>query len=196
MAMLLRPFPFFLGLVLALSGCATTKESAPQRTATELLLISSASDRAAEDLAAQIPVAARKVFVDATYFEAPDGKYAISAIRGALSRRGARLTAQVDADIIIEIRAGTLSIDQSQTLIGLPAFQIPLPLTGVVGTPELALFKKAELQAVAKFGATAYAARSGDPIGLAEPRFETASRRHYVVLLVASWTQDDILPSH
>src|SRR5512135_2421672 len=101
-----------IAILLAAASCSVTRETQPQRTATEELLISSAADRGAQDLKFDIP-ANTKVFVDAQYFEGTDSKYAIGAIRDRLAKDGARLVAdRAAADMVVEIRSGAQSIDE------------------------------------------------------------------------------------
>src|SRR5690349_21333465 len=135
-------------LALLLPGCTTDRQTDPQRTATEQLLISTAADRAAESLALDIG-SDRKAFLDATNFEGIDGKYAIAAIRNSLLRQGTHFVGdRKDADTIIEIRSGALSIDKHETLVGIPSLDIPIPLAGQLGTPEIALYKSEEQEGV------------------------------------------------
>ena len=126
-------------LALALGACTSARETLPQRTATEQLLLSSAVDHALDRLDLQVPRGTR-LWVDAGYFDAFDEGYAIGAIRDELLRRGGRLVRSRDeADAVVEIRAGALSVDEAQTLVGIPSVAVPVPLTGVVDTPELSL---------------------------------------------------------
>lgn len=174
-----------------LSGCSTDRQTEPQRTATEQLLISTAADRAAASLALDIG-SDRKAFLDATNFEGLDGKYAIAAIRSALLKRGTRFVGdKKDADTIIEIRSGALSIDKHEMLVGIPSVDIPIPLAGDLGTPEIALYKSAEQEGVAKFAATAYDAKDGRFIAESTPPLGRSHIKKRVVLVV-SWIEDDV----
>ena len=136
-----RLWPIGPAVLLAafIAGCSTERQTDPQRTATEQLLISTAADRAAQSLALDIGPE-RKAFLDTTNFEGLDGKYAIAAIRSSLLKQGNRFVAdKKDADTIIEIRSGALSIDKHEELVGIPSIDIPIPLAGQLGTPEIAL---------------------------------------------------------
>ena len=184
-----------LGVVLlstlVLCGCSTDRESDPQRTATEELLISAAADRAAEQLALDLGPS-RKAFLDTTNFEGLDSKYAIAAIRASLLKQGTRFVGdRKDADTIVEIRAGALSIDKHDLLVGVPSFNLPIPLAGPLATPEIALYKSEEQHGVAKFAATAYDAKDGHFIAESTPPLGRSTLQKHVVLLV-SWQKDDI----
>lgn len=181
-------------LALALAGCSSERTSLPDRTATEQLLISTAADRAAKNLSLDMPVNQR-VFVDTTNFKGIDGKYAMSAIKDELLRRGALIVAdKKEADAIVEIRAGALSVDQNTAIVGIPEFDFPLPIAGNFTFPEIALFKKDARQGVAKFAAFGYSARTGELIATADPDYGFSHKTHWVVALFLSWTTSDLIP--
>lgn len=183
----------FLSLCVC-AGCTTTRQTDPQRSATEQLLISTAADHAADEINLGISPGA-KVFVDAANFEGTDSKYAIAAVRERIMELGCRLvTDRGQADTVVEIRAGALSVDRSQTLVGIPQFDIPIPLAGPLGFPEIALFKKSERRGVAKFAATSYGAKEGEGQGSSGPRYGFSHDTHWVVLFFFSWATDDLLP--
>jgi hypothetical protein len=178
-------------LAALLSGCSTDRETDPPRSATEQLLISTAADRAAESLTLDLGPQ-RKAFLDATNFEGIDGKYAIAAIRSSLLKKGTRFVGdKKDADTIVEIRAGALSIDKHELLVGIPTLDIPIPLAGQLGTPEIALYKSEEQEGIAKFAATAYDAKDGRFLGESTPPLGRSKIAKHV-LLVVSWSEDDV----
>lgn len=152
-----------------LHGCTDIRKSNPDRTATEQLLLSTAVDRAVAKLGLGLP-AETTAFVDESYFEAYDQGYAVAAIRDGLLADGVRLTTVRErADVIVEIRTGGLSIDQARSLIGLPAFDIPVPLAGDLSVPEVALMSRDRRRGVAKVAITAYWRDTGDLAGRAPP---------------------------
>ena len=127
-----------------LSACSSVRETQPPRTADEQLLISSAVDYALEGLDLGIPPGTR-IWVDAANFDGYDEKYAVGAIRDHLLRSGGRLVAdRAAADTVVEIRAGALSTNSGNMLIGIPSLALPVPLIGNMQTPELSLLKRAE----------------------------------------------------
>lgn len=178
--------------VVALTGCTSVRETDPGRTATEQLLISAAADRAAEKLVLNIPKNS-KVFVNADNFDGYDGKYAIGSIRDHILRQGFAITDNKnDADTIVEIRAGALSIDKQEMLIGIPNFDVPIPLAGQFTFPEIALFKREEQLGVAKFAATSYDAKKGTLENSTSPQFGGSEHRKTVLLFLISWSDDDL----
>jgi hypothetical protein len=186
--------PVVMLFAFLVEGCTTTRETNPARSATEQLLISTAADNAAARLSLQIPPQT-KVFVDASDFEGTDSKYAIGAIRERIIKQGAQLVdSKGSADMVVEIRSGALSVDQEQTLVGLPHFQVPIPLAGGLGIPEIALFKKAERRGVAKFAATAYDTHDGK-VETTGTQFGFSHDTDWVLLFFFSWSTDDLFPN-
>jgi hypothetical protein len=185
---------FVASALLLLASCATHVESNPSRTASEQMLISTAADRAANKLAVTMQPNA-KVFVDASNFEGTDSKYAIGAIRAALLNKGAALVAdRKDAELVVEARSGALSTDQSSFLIGIPAFNIPIPLSsGSLPFPEIALYKNAEQKGVAKFAVAGYRANSGTLVTAQEPQYGFSYRDEITLLIFISWTDTDAI---
>jgi len=183
-----------LGLILIVTACSTRRDSNPQRTATEQLLISSAADRAAKEMKLDIPQGA-KVFVDAVNFEGIDGKYAIAALRERVVKLGGMLVSDREAaDIVVEIRSGALSIDEKKMLLGIPEFNIPVPLMTAVTFPEIALFKKDERKGVAKFAGVAYNAKDGTLANSSDMEYGFSHETHWVLLLFISWETGNYLP--
>lgn len=74
-------------IAIHLAGCSSTRETTPERTATEQILLSRAVDRAVARLEVRLPPGTA-VLIDASRFEAYDRGYAISAIRDRFLRAG------------------------------------------------------------------------------------------------------------
>ncbi len=179
-----------------LSACSSVRETQPPRTADEQLLISGAVDHALEDLDLGIPPGTR-IWVDAANFDGYDEKYAVGAIRDHLLRSGGRLVDDRGAaDTVVEIRAGALSTNSGNMLIGIPSLALPVPLVGNMQTPELSLLKRAEDEGVAKIGLTAYDAKTGAlaPYSPADAAYGYATNRRWVILSLIEWTEDDAPP--
>ena len=87
------------------------------------------------------------------------------------------------------------AIGENETLVGVPSFSVPVPLSsGALPIPELALYKKSDQEGVAKFTATAYEAKSGKHLADAEPQFGHAHDMKQTVLFFVTWTSNDIYP--
>jgi hypothetical protein len=179
--------------VLALSGCSSMRETLPQRTAREELLISTAADRAAEKLNLKIP-AGTKLFVDPQFVEGTDSKYAVAAVRDRLLRNGGQLVEKREqADAVVEVRAGALSIDEDKMLLGIPSWDVPIPLGGgPLKLPEIAFYGEDERVGVAKLAVTSYTVADGKLIDSSGPEFGYAHETEKTVLLFVSWRSADV----
>ncbi|MEZ5832031.1 MAG: DUF6655 family protein [Dongiaceae bacterium] len=186
----------FAALVLAMLGlgaCTTVKESSPQRTATEQLLISTAVDRAMEQMTLDIPTGT-KVFVAADQLEGSDGKYAAGAMKERLLQRGANLVDdRGKADVVVDMRAGALSIDDRQTLIGIDTFDVPVPFAGQAAKiPQIALYKDKERLGVAKIVAFGYSATDGKLVDVSGPQFGYSHQDEKTLLFFFTWRTSDL----
>ena len=165
-----------LALTVLLSGCATVRESYPSRTATEQLLISDAAEDAAGQPKLKIP-GKQNCFLDTTNFEGVDAKYAVSAIRQKLMEQGIALMETRDlADVIIEIRAGALSIDSKGRQIALPG----LPIDRILPVSNPLTFNQWTSRTdlgIAKISAFAYYKKTGKLISVAETVIGKSERR-------------------
>lgn len=174
------------------TGCVQTNLTAPPRAGMEQLLMSTAADRAWNTVSLDI-FTNKSVFVSSNYFEAYDAKYALGTIRDALSRAGARLVASEEkADLIVEPRSGALSIDEADSIIGIPTTGLPIPLAGNIEIPEIALFKSEKQFSVAKFAILAYSKDSGEHYYSSGPLVGDAFTKYYRLLWVISYTSTDI----
>lgn len=192
-ALFLLP-PLLCSVLLGLAGCSTSNQTTTERSATEQLLLSTAADRAAARLTLALPKGTR-AYLNTADFDAIDGRYAIGAIRDSLLQQGINLVSDpATADTIIAVRSGALAIDQHQTLVGIPAWGLPIPLAGQLNTPEIALYKNATLQGVAKFAATAFDAKQGQLQDATGPQYGYSHSTENVVLFFIAWDTDDLVP--
>src|SRR5258707_1867940 len=183
---------FSLLLALLAAGCATSDMTNPPRAVTEQLLLSTAADRAMTNGNFSI-FNHKKVFVDSTYFESYDSKYVIGTIRDALSSAGAQLVENAtNSDIIVEARSGGLSTDSSDSLIGIPKMGMPVPLSGALQIPEVALYKSQRQRSIAKFVLLAYEKNSREHFYSSGPLVGKAYNNYYKLLGMIHWTRTDI----
>ncbi|HEX4120509.1 MAG TPA: DUF6655 family protein [Verrucomicrobiae bacterium] len=180
----------------AFCGCIQTNMTNPKRSATEQLLLSTAGDRALKsvDLAT---FTNKLVYVSTNYFQGYDSANALGAIRDALSSAGARLAVTLsNSDYIVEPRSGADSVDYSSTLIGLPSTESPVPLSGAVVLPEIALYKSQYQFSIAKFELLAYARVSGEHYFSSGPMVGRAHNKYYELLGFITWTRTDLPDKH
>lgn len=179
--------------LLALGACTSVRETSPQRSATEQLLISTAVDRAIAKVDLELP-AGTKVFVDAGQLEGSDGKYAAGEMKDRLLRNGASLVNDKGkADALVEVRAGALSIDDRQTLVGIGSFDVPVPLAGQAAKiPEIALYRDRVRQGVAKIAAFGYRTSDGKLIDATDPQFGYSHQYERTLLFFFTWRSSDL----
>jgi hypothetical protein len=183
--------PVFIGAAL-LWGCTNVRTTSPPRSAQEELLITTAADKAAERLAAQLP-SNISAFIDSSHFAVEDAPYAVAEIDDQLMRKGIRLTDdRAHASTVIELRAGALSTDEQTTLVGLPPLPLPFfPAGNFVSIPGFELFRRQETAGVAKFAATVYDPKTGRLIVSTNPQYGVVREADYVLLFVFTWSDRD-----
>jgi len=184
-----------LATALLLSACASTTETNPARTATEQLLLARASDRAVEGLTLPLPAGA-SIFVDDAYFQGEGTRYAVSAVRAAISDAGFRLARSKDsADAVFEIRAGALGLEQMRRIFGIPEMRIPINDTfNVVSLPELSVYSRRDRVGVAEFSAFLYEAKTGAPLGALVPMIGAYRIRSHKAMMMITWGQQQAQP--
>ncbi|MGN8160134.1 DUF6655 family protein [Salinisphaera sp. RV14] len=184
-----------VGACLAVAGCTTVRETQPTQTAREQLMLSTAADHASAQIKPNVP-RGNAIYVDSSEFTDNaeyKTKYAIAQIQSQLLADGYKLVGSADkADTIALVSNGALSIDQANTMLGIPSIPIPIPLTGTVSTPELAFYKKARRTGVAKFGIAFYNAKTGDMQDVVGPVYGFS---HYdkSSILGISWKHQNLL---
>ena len=158
---------FLIALVGATGCVGNIRETTTARTSTEMLLVSTAAERAINQFAnAKTELGGRRVFIDDHLFESIDKPYAVSAIRHYCSENGAILMSaatetQKDAagkdvvitpDRILEIRNGALGVEDKGWGVGIPALPLPIPQTNLTtASPAMYFFFRGKQEGWAKF---------------------------------------------
>ncbi|HEY1225145.1 MAG TPA: DUF6655 family protein [Brevundimonas sp.] len=189
----MRPYPLLA--LLLLGACASTSETYPGRTATEQLLVARAADSAVEGLTLPVDKTLR-IFVDDAFFRAEGAPYAVSAIRASLSSSGHALAStREQADVVFEIRAGALSLEQMRRVFGVPEMRIPINDTfNVVSMPELSVYSRRDRVGVAEFSGFLYDARTGAPLGAVMPMTGQFRIRSHKLFMIFAWGQQRLDP--
>jgi hypothetical protein len=152
----------FLVLTLVLvSGCTTSRQTDTARTAREQLLISNAVDQSL----AKVDFSAfhgQRVLVEEKYLDCVDKGYVVGSIRHRLLLNGASIAPKPEeADVVMEIRSGSVGTDDADSYLGMP--QIVLP--GMLTLPEVKLVTRNRQSAMAKIGLVAYDAKTNQLLG-------------------------------
>jgi len=181
-----------LSICLVLSACHAIRITEPDRTATEQLLLSTATDKAVRDIDLK-DLAGKRVFFDKTYFKSYDEGYAMGSIRELLAKNGALLVNDLESsDIVVEARSGALGIDSRDSLFGLPELAIPIPFAGQVQSPELAIYKALHADSTARFALLAYETKSGEFVHSTGSMVGKSKFYHYKILGFINWRVTDI----
>lgn len=150
----------------ALTGCGTAKLTNTTRTATEQLLLSDAMDRAVSQVNFSM-LSGKKVFINSTPIEkVTDSAYLLSIIRQHALASGCLLQEkEEEADIILELRAGTSGTDQHDSMLGISEMTIPgFGSYSSTTVPEVAMAKKIIQKATVKIGIFAYTREGRRPV--------------------------------
>jgi hypothetical protein len=179
---------FLLGwaaVSIGLSGCVSYRESNTVRTPEEQALLSRAVDNA---LDGKMPsgLVGRRVFLDVTNLDCADRAYVTDAVRQGLATAGARIVGLAsEADAVVTVRAGMLATQAGASLLGVPSIKVPLPLgSSTVETPEVALFKRATQEGLARLCLTAYDNDTHELISAQEGVARTHFDRWHVLFIV------------
>ncbi len=144
-----RRWYFIVAVALSmLTGCVTTKQTDTARTGVEQLLLSTATDQALDkvDLA---PIAHAKVFVDTQYLDCVDKNYVIVSLHQRLLRQDCKLVEKrEDAEVVVEVGAGSLGTDRTEWFVGIP--EIPLAMPSPISIPKLSVFTRTRAMGTAK----------------------------------------------
>lgn len=161
----MRSACFYILLLSAVPGCGTTKWSDTARTATEQLLLSTAVDRAIDNIDFR-PLADKYVFLDPQYLDCVDNKYVLSTLRQHMLAEGCVLMPDAaSADIVVEARAGTVGTSHHDVLVGIPAISVPAGgMVGVPSIPEIPFAKTTAQKGVAKIACFAYDRETGQAV--------------------------------
>lgn len=155
-----------LSTIAVAAGCGTTRWSDTARTATEQLIISTAVDRAIDNIDFR-PLASKYVYLDPQYLDCVDKNYVVSTLRQHMLAEGCVLTPDAaSADYVVEARSGAVGTEHHDVLIGIPA--ISVPSAGVAGVPsaipEIPFAKTTAQKGIAKISCFAYNRETGQAV--------------------------------
>jgi hypothetical protein len=136
------------GTLSVLAGCVTTKQTDTARTGVEQLLLSTATDQALDKIDLT-PIARAKVFVDTQYLDCVDKNYVIVSLHQRLLRQECKLVEKrEDAEVVVEVGAGSLGTDRTEWFVGVP--EIPLAMPSPISIPKLSVFTRTKAIGTAK----------------------------------------------
>lgn len=163
-----RPVLLLLLLLLGLVGCSSQiRDTTTARTSTEMLLLSSAAERAIARLDTST-FTGQRVLLHTGYLACIDRPFVVSCLRAHLVRSGAVLVDDLEeADAVLEVRCGTLAIWEGSFTLGIPS--LPVGWTNlVVQTPPFG-FGYDSMQGWALLEAYATDPRTGHVLWVSDP---------------------------
>jgi len=200
-------------------GCATLRVTDPGQTADEQFLMTEAAIKAVSQLSLDA-LRGRAVWVVSEYafstsrpFEQSfltnqvrepqfQNAFLIGEMRSRLLQAGARLAPTRDqADVILEIRTGALSINRVDFLLGIPASYIGNGNSSntlsqlVVVSPELDLFKTVKQQGYSSVAVVAYWKDTGELLATSGPFVGRTFRTDYFIFGYALTPRGNIPPT-
>jgi len=191
-------------VALSCASCATIRVTDPARSATEQFLISIAATRAIDQLSATA-LRDRKVFIDSTYLFAGvasnDQSFLLGELRSKLLANGVRVVNnREDAQVIMEVRSGALSVDRIEYLLGIPATYLTSQTTGTpnnlpLATPELSIVKDTKQEGYASVAFVAYWNDTGELIASSGPFVGRTLREDFWFLGLGPRTVGNIPPA-
>lgn len=189
-------------ILLSLTGCgALWKTTLPTQTALDQILLSTAADRAASlitsdtegKMVPNLGAKLGKVFIEAKSFAGENQQYALHAIRSRFIDSGVILVnSEKDADTVIEIAPGALSVDNTHSLVGIPAMGLPIPFVGTLNIPEVPLYKKETNRGLAKFSVSLRDAKTGKRKAKSFFTVGTAKVDSWEVMLFLKFIENDL----
>ncbi len=140
--------------VVLLTGCGTWRETMPARSAEEHFLLTTAADRAIEDLPAKV-VYLKAVHLKTDSLVCLEKEYVIERVRKEILKKNGKLVSPEEAEVVLSVSSGGLSIDKVNNLLGVPELPIPVPGADSFKFPEIPIFKRVKYTGVAKLLFTA-----------------------------------------
>lgn len=180
---------------------ATIRTTDPARTATEQFMLSTAAQRAVEQLSVE-GLRGRTVFVDSQYFAASESAFVLGELRARLLMNGAQLLPKrEDAQIVLEVRSGGVGIDRSDFLLGVPSLVFGagdsdgIAARTPLATPEIALIKNQHQLGLASVAFIAYWKDTGEVVMASGPAIGRTTREDWWIFGLGRRTIGDIAPT-
>ena len=170
------------------TGCVNKiRMTEPARSLAEELLMTTSIDRSLSSLDTDAigRLKGFKVFISDIYLKTLDKEYLIASLRDLLFSNGVLIVDDIkDAQMIVEVRSGANSLDNSTATLGISEDQsLPNPVTGApIALPEIAFYKKENNYAATKIAIIAYQAKSREHIFSSGTLLGGAYDKHFQLL--------------
>ena len=185
-------------LLLTLTGCiGGIRDTTTARTATEILLVSTAAERAIKNYKVDATLQGKKVTIDDSRYDSVDKPYVVSALREHLSAAGAIVVA-AESDYTVELRNGTLGIFDSDFTVGIPGLPVAIgfgaELPPVI-TPPVSIFKRDSSQGWCKMQLWVYKTADNTFVSKSGDLWGSSYYNQWIVLFIGPFDgSNDIYP--
>jgi hypothetical protein len=177
-----------VGVVLAIAGCGGRQVTLTARSGTEQQLLVRSLERAVAQLDTR-QLVGRRVRLDLLAMTG-DEAFAREFTRARLERRGVRVVRDASPpDVLLRVFATTLAVDRGETLLGIPALQVPIVSVPI---PELPLFKWLRHRGLVEMQAYVYDPATDRLLDVLPTALGHAKVDGFTVLFVISFGVDDL----
>ncbi|BBM82831.1 DUF6655 family protein [Candidatus Uabimicrobium amorphum] len=183
---------------LPMIGCiGGIRDTTTARTATEILLVSTAAERAIQNYKVDKSLSGKKVTIDDSHYDSVDKPYVSSALREHLSAAGAIVVAD-GSDYTVEVRNGTLGIFDSDFTMGIPGLPVALgfgaELPPVI-TPPISVFKRDTSQGWCKMQLWIYKTADNTFVSKSDDLWGSSYYNQWIFLFIGPFDgSNDIYP--
>lgn len=187
-----------LFLLVVLTGCTGgIRDTTTARTATEILLVSTAAERAINNYKVDEALQGKKVTIDDSRYDAIDKPYVVSALREHLAAAGAIVVAD-ESEYTIEMRNGTLGIFDTDFTLGIPGLPVAVgfgaELPPVI-TPPISIFKRDSSQGWCKMQLWVYKTKDNSFVSKSEDLWGSSYYNQWIFLFIGPFDGfNDIYP--
>lgn len=177
-----------LSVMAILVGCTGgIRDTTTARTATEVLLVSTAAERAIKQYEVSGVLKGKKVSIDDARYDSIDKPYVVSALRNHLAAAGVILSSE-EPDYILEMRNGTLGIYDNDFTFGVPGLPIILGNVGAalppLVTPPLNIFRRDTSQGWCKMQLWVYDAKTNEHVSTSKELWGSSYYNQWVILFI------------
>ena len=188
-------------LVIAASllvGCGAIRETTTARTATEILLVSTAAERAVKKYNIDNNIRGKKVAIDDSRYESIDKKYVVSALRNYLAANNITVVDSKNAEYVVEMRSGTLGLFNSDYGLRIPSVPIAVDFglnIPPIKTPEFYILGRNSAQGWCKLQLWVYEAKTNSYLSSSADLWGSCYYNKWTILFLGPIdTSNDIYP--
>lgn len=176
------------------AGCGTRRITDTPRTASEQLLVSASIDQAVAQLD-YTPLAGRTVFFDVSNVDRVDKSFLVATVRLRAWQAGVKVVDKADAaDLVAEVRCGSVGLDRNDFILGIPAANLPNPMGGTLPVPEAAVFKSIKQAGASRVTLVVYKRESREFVYASGPKYGFSDQNSWWFVGAGPFKSDNVTP--